>query len=96
MIHSDAPAQIRILAGVGSDGSVLVVEDSAPAPSAEDLKTMFERFNRPSQRETDVKESTGLGLSVVQAIVEAHDGRAEASLSELGGLKMSIWIGAKS
>jgi heavy metal sensor kinase len=61
---------------------VLTVADSGPGIAAEDLPRVFERFYRADQSRTGTG-SAGLGLSICQAIVEAHGGTIEAT-SEVG------------
>ncbi len=53
----------------------LVVEDRGPGIPADEQKKIFERFYRTRQaRGTNVRGS-GIGLSLVKHIVEAHRGR---------------------
>lgn len=55
------------------DGWVRIwVRDTGPGVPAEDRQRIFERFARSEVAEGD--EGFGLGLSIVSAIVEAHDG----------------------
>ena len=62
--------------GIGSsfDGSTarLWVRDTGPGVPAADRRKIFERFGR--SRVTAADEGFGLGLSIVRAIVLAHDG----------------------
>jgi two-component system, OmpR family, sensor kinase len=62
--------------GIGSsraDGWVRIwVRDTGPGVPAEDQQRIFERFARSEVTEED--EGFGLGLSIVSAIVQAHDG----------------------
>jgi two-component system, OmpR family, sensor histidine kinase BaeS len=39
-----------------------------------------------------ISGGSGLGLAIVKAIVDAHGGRMQASRSELGGLRWSLWL----
>lgn len=50
------------------------VQDEGPGFSVEDKKRMFGKFVRLSARPTGGEHSTGLGLSIVKKLVDAHKG----------------------
>jgi signal transduction histidine kinase len=54
------------------------VADSGEGMDAALLKRVFERFARGPQR-GDKNQGSGLGLSIVKAIVNAHHGKVEMS-----------------
>ena len=56
--------------------------NSGPGLDAEQLKGLFEPFNRLGQ-EAGVREGTGIGLAITRQLVEHMGGRIEAG-SELG------------
>lgn len=79
----------------------LTVEDSAPGVSAADLPMLFEplfRADRSRQRNpaSNLNDAvwgahgSGLGLSIVRTLVQAHGGTVEASGSALGGLYVRV------
>ncbi len=63
---------------IGSSANARVVRfwvrDSGPGVAAADAARIFERFRRG--RGAQRAEGSGLGLAIVQAIAEAHGGRA--------------------
>jgi len=67
----------RITIGVASDpgGVRLWVSDNGPGIPVEEHERVFERFARAGGRRPS--EGAGLGLAIVRAIAEAHDGRVE-------------------
>lgn len=71
----------RIRVGTRDEGEQLVIEigDDGPGIAPEARQRIFEAFY--FQREGGI----GLGLAVVQKIVQAHGGQIEAQESELGG-----------
>ncbi len=70
--------------GARGDGAVLVsVEDTGVGISLEDLPYLFDRFFRVDRSRNRASGGTGLGLSVVKQLVEAHGGTVWAE-SEVG------------
>lgn len=65
---------VTLRARLEADEVVISVSDSGPGLDEADLPHLFERF---FTRRAD-KKGTGLGLALVRAIAEAHDGRVEA------------------
>ncbi len=55
------------------------VEDDGPGIPPENLETVFERFYTARPRGTAFGANSGLGLSIVRQIVEAHGGRVTAA-----------------
>lgn len=82
--HTEPGGSISVKAYNLSDGSTTFeVEDTGEGIPAEDLPNVFNRFYRvDSSRQTKEGES-GLGLSIVKAIAEAHRGRVDVQ-SEVG------------
>ncbi len=56
----------------------LSVEDEGSGISPEQLPHVFDRFYKGDSARTDVSAGSGLGLSIVKAIVERHGGRVTA------------------
>jgi len=86
--HTHAPGRISLMLNCSKDEAVLTIEDSAPGVTAEELGQIFEPLYRADQARSG--EGSGLGLAIAKAIVDAHHGRMEASLSPLGGLRMVV------
>ncbi len=59
------------------------VRDEGPGISKEDQSRLFGEFQRLAAQPTDGEKSTGLGLSIVKKIVEAHGGTISV-VSKLG------------
>lgn len=57
-----------------ADSVVLTVADEGPGIPAEQQDELFERFTRGDASRQRATGSTGLGLSIVRAVVEAHGG----------------------
>jgi two-component system sensor histidine kinase BaeS len=77
------------VASVNGDAR-LIVEDTGPGLSEEELAHIFERFWRgPTARDT---EGSGVGLAVVAALVRAHGGQIEAANRPSGGARFTVTL----
>jgi signal transduction histidine kinase len=77
-------APVRLSARPAGPASVeICVEDAGPGIDPADLPHIFEPFYRGARAKQDQVKGSGLGLSLVKKIVEAHGGRVEAH-SQLG------------
>ncbi len=88
--YTDAGGRLRIQAARGPEGTVIDVQDSGPGVTPEQLPRLFERFFRGEASRNRRTGGAGLGLSICQRIVEAHEGRIEAKPSPLGGLWVQV------
>jgi len=66
-----------------SDSLTFAIQDSGIGIQKEDMKRLFEKFYRGTNREALVQRGTGLGLAIVRSIAERHGGRVWVE-SELG------------
>jgi PAS domain S-box-containing protein len=78
-----AGGTVTLTVTAASTGCVLTVADTGTGISEEDLPRVRERFYRSSEAYRLAVPGTGLGLSVVEAIVSAHGGTLTIA-SELG------------
>lgn len=74
--HTPDEASITVRVGTVGTDAVLSVTDTGPGLSDEDKSRVFERFYRAdaSRHRTDNAAGSGLGLSIVAALVAAHGG----------------------
>jgi len=68
----------------------IAIEDSGPGIAAEALPSIFERFYQADPSRSRGTGTSGLGLSIVKALAEAHGGRAGAENRAEGGAR--LWI----
>src|SRR5690625_7301815 len=68
--------------------------DSAPGVPEEVLEKLFERLFRIDESRSRKTGGSGLGLSIVSNIVEAHCGSINARTSPLGGLTLELTLPA--
>jgi two-component system sensor histidine kinase BaeS len=70
----------------------MTFDDSAPGVPEDKLALVFERFFRADPSRSRASGGAGLGLAISRNIVEAHQGRIEASPSALGGLRLTVTL----
>ncbi len=74
------------------DEAELEVRDSGPGMAAEDARHVFERFYRADAARSRLSGGSGLGLSIVSAIVAAHGGTVSAASSPGQGMAVTVRI----
>jgi two-component system OmpR family sensor kinase len=79
LTHTPAgsPVTLRLGADDHSGMAALEVVDRGPGLSSEQSSRVFERFYRADPSRTRAHGGSGLGLSIVAALVAAHGGRVE-------------------
>ncbi len=81
--HTSTGATVTIALAETDGWAQLVVADDGPGMSPDDVAKAFERFHRADPSRSRRQGGSGLGLSIVAAIVEAHGGTVGLT-SELG------------
>lgn len=81
--YSDNKKEIKIRTGKQSGFSYVEVEDKGIGIPQRDQKKIFEKFFRVSSGNVHNVKGSGLGLSIVQHIMDAHKGKIEL-FSEVG------------
>lgn len=82
--HTAPSTPITVTVSNDSDGVRIAVADKGPGLSIDDQKRIFERFYRAdSSRVRSSGEGSGLGLSIVDAVMRAHGGSVTVQ-SEIG------------
>jgi len=90
--YTEAPGKIRIHLSANAQQATFVIEDSAPGVDPALHEKLFERLYRAESSRSRETGGAGLGLSICRNIVEAHAGRVSIETSELGGLKVSVYL----
>jgi two-component system OmpR family sensor kinase len=82
--HTPAGTAIAVSIAQSADGLRIAVRDNGPGLSEEDQKRIFERFYRADSSRVRIDgEGSGLGLSIVDAVMKAHGGSVSVK-SEIG------------
>jgi len=85
---------IRVRGGAEAPWVWLSVEDQGPGIAPEDHDRVFQRFWRGDPREGRSEGRSGLGLTIVRQVAEAHGGEVRL-VSEPGqGATFAIWLPA--
>jgi two-component system, OmpR family, sensor kinase len=72
--HTPEGTSVTVSVGATGDAAVLKVTDEGPGIPEELQPHIFERFSRGDSSRSRAAGSTGLGLSIVSAVVSAHGG----------------------
>ncbi|WP_250036095.1 HAMP domain-containing sensor histidine kinase [Paractinoplanes maris] len=83
---ADQPVQVRLRAEDAS--AVLEVDDAGPGIDAADVPRVFDRFYRADSARA--LPGSGLGLSIVRRVVDAHGGQATVARSARGGALLRL------
>jgi signal transduction histidine kinase len=76
----------------GSTGprATLRVANSGPVVAPGHVAFLFEPFRRGGADRTRTDGGSGLGLSIVRSVVEAHRGQLETTAPASGGLEITV------
>lgn len=94
--YTDEGGQIQIDLSQDTEGVYLVWQDSTPGLTNEQLPLLFEPLFRAEESRNRTQGGSGLGLTIAQKIVLAHQGSIEVTHSPLGGLAVTIQFPNKS
>jgi two-component system sensor histidine kinase BaeS len=90
--YTDPPGIVRIRSEKRSGSLLLCIEDSAPGVPDSALPFILDRLYRVDQSRSRKEGGSGLGMAIIKAIVDGHDGKITVSPSQLGGLRIEITL----
>lgn len=90
----DVPATVDLRA-IGAD-VVLTVSDLGPGLPSVERARVLDRFYRSDPARTRLSGGSGLGLSIVASIVEAHRGTIDVSANTPTGLRVTVTFSTRS
>ena len=90
VIHTPAGAGITLRVGTESGQAVIEVIDRGPGISPADQERIFQRFYRADVSRTRASGGSGLGLSIVAGLVQAHGGTVEVTDTPGGGATFRV------
>jgi len=94
--HTPEGGSVRLTAGPADDGVRITVQDTGPGIPPEHLPRVFDRFYKvdAARAGTAVPSGSGLGLSIVRAIIERHGGTVTAENGPAGGALFELHLPA--
>ncbi|MEV4018106.1 HAMP domain-containing sensor histidine kinase [Nonomuraea angiospora] len=88
--HNHAKGEVWVTTRRRADRVELVVANSGLQVPSYEIETIFEPFRRLHGDRLRSDRGSGLGLSIVRVITEAHDGTVTATPRDEGGLTISV------
>ena len=82
-----------VVEGAPQPGGIgIIISDTGIGISADDLRKVFAPFEQADSSLTRRYEGTGLGLSLVKALVELHQGRVLLRSTPGQGTDVTVWL----
>ncbi len=82
--HTPPGTRVTVTVATKPDRALITVSDNGPGIEPDLLPKVFDRFTRADLARNRAAGSTGLGLSIAAAIVQAHGGTIEVTSSDAG------------
>ena len=82
--------KVKISLKETSNRVAITIEDDGPGIPSEQFKNVFKPFHRLDKSRSMNKKGVGLGLAIVEDIVNSHGGNIQLSKSQLGGLLFKV------
>ncbi len=93
--YSTAGGSIHILVCDEAETATLIIEDQGIGISKKDLPLIFERFYRTDRSRNRKTGGAGIGLTIVKAIIQAHDGKINVESNEGCGSRFIVSLPKK-
>ncbi len=87
--HNVTGGRVEIATGISERRAFVSVANTGPAVPPEQIERLFQPFQRLAGR-TRHDGGHGLGLSIVQAVANAHDAEVTADARPAGGLSIEV------
>ena len=88
--HTPAGTATSIALRATDRVGVMTVADNGPGMTAEQAAHVFERFYRADPSRSRASGGAGLGMAIVQAVVDAHHGRIKLDTTPGAGVTITI------
>ena len=83
---------VKVSISRSGDTAVLAVQDTGPGIPAEEQQKVFQRFYRSPEARASGQGGSGLGLSIVKSIADAHHGGIELVSPSDGGSIFRVFL----
>ncbi len=91
--YTDEGGTVQIIAQHDGGDIKISFEDSSPGVAEHEIPLLFKRMYRGEASRSRAGGGAGLGLAIVQSIINAHRGTVTVARSALGGLRFDIQFG---
>jgi signal transduction histidine kinase len=88
--HNTRGGQLNITTGSRDRHAILTIANTGPTIPPEEIQRLFQPFQRLGGARTRHNSGHGLGLSIVQAIANAHQAELNARARPEGGLTIEV------
>ncbi len=88
--YAQAGTAVRMRGETDGAGASIVIGNRGPRIARDELSRLFDRFYRGDAARSGLTESSGLGLSIVQAIMRLHDGSVAADCKPDGWIEFTL------
>jgi signal transduction histidine kinase len=88
--HNVPSGRASVSVGTQDGRATLTVINTGPVIATGEVDRLIQPFQRLAAERTGEHEGVGLGLSIVQAIVDAHDAILTIQAEPFGGLKVEV------
>jgi two-component system OmpR family sensor kinase len=95
-VHTAPGRPILVRSATDAGGALVTVADGGPGLPAEEAAHVFERFWRADKSRARARGGSGLGLSIVAAIIRAHNGSVRFDSTVESGSTVTLWLPAAS
>tara|TARA_X000000368_G_C22999036_1_gene698095 strand:- start:86 stop:1405 length:1320 start_codon:yes stop_codon:yes gene_type:complete len=82
--------EVKVTAEKSSKRVVILIDDNGPGIPVEHYRNVFKPFFRLDQSRSLNKSGVGLGLAIVEDIINSHGGNIQLSTSTMGGLQVKV------
>ena len=89
-----ARSECRVSCDHDRRGFTLIIEDDGPGIPPGKRERVFEPFTRLDPSRSRDSGGSGLGLAIVKSIAELHGGHVNIGESDLGGVKLIMFLPA--
>ncbi len=94
-IHTPPGSPVDVAITSDNGRVVLEVTDDGPGIPADELPRVFDRFHRIDSSRARNSGGSGLGLSIVSAIVQSHGGTVSATNEDGRGARFTVTLPAR-
>jgi signal transduction histidine kinase len=88
--HNQPGGWVRVQTAVEGPVARIIVENGGPVLAQQEVEQLVQPFRRLGAQRTGSEEGSGLGLSIVSTIAEAHGGTVDLQALRDGGLRVVI------